>query len=104
MEKERKVPTIRLIVDKNYFNKLVNLTDCKDDFQEEDINSNNLYNKLIKYTYLKDDGSAELRLFPFEASQLIFLLLCNIEEKEIQKNYYEELIQNRKKYIKKESD
>ena len=104
MEKDKKVPTIRLVVDKNYFNKLVNLADCKDELLDENINSNNLYDKLIKYSYLKENDSVELRLFPFEASQLILLLLCNIDDIEIKKNYYEELIQNRKKYIKKESD
>lgn len=110
MPLEKKLPPIRVIIGKDYFNKLVNLTDEKNDFDypvvKEDKNAN-LYEKLMKYTFLQDNEQVELRFFPQEASEVILLLLCNLEEKDITKNYYEELIQNRQNYKEtkmKESD
>lgn len=96
MKKKRNVSTIRLVVDKDYFNKLVSLTDCEDNDYDNEIETSNLYDKLMKFTFVNDNENVELRLFPFEASQVILLLLCNIDKVEIKKDYYKELIQTKK--------
>lgn len=96
MPVEKKLPPVRLVVSKDYFNKLVELT-----------SEISLYDKLMKYTFIHDDEQVELRFFAGEASEVILLLLCNLKDGEISKNYYEELIQTRKKYNEekmKESD
>lgn len=101
MPVEKKLPPIRLVVSKDYFNKLVELTNNKNEidyFADDTNNQNCLYDKLMKYTFLQDNEQVELRFFPLEASEVILLLLCNLEDKNISKNYYEELIQTRKKY------
>ena len=63
--------------------------------------------KLMKYTFLQDNEQVELRFFPQEASEVILLLLCNLQEDNVSKNYYDELIHARKIYKEmkmKESD
>lgn len=110
MPVEKKLPPIRLVVGKEYFNKLVSLADSKDDFDYLKQNGNkinNLYDKLMKYTFLQDNEQVELRFFPQEASEVILLLLCNLKDDDESKNYYEELIQARQIYKEmkmKESD
>lgn len=110
MPVEKKLPPIRLMVGKDYFNKLVSLSDSNDDFDylnQTENKNNNLYDKLMKYTFLQDNEQVELRFFPQEASEVILLLLCNLKEDNVSKNYYEELIQARKIYKEmkmKESD
>lgn len=110
MPVEKKLPPIRLVVGKDYFNKLVSLSDSNDDFDylnQTENKNNNLYDKLMKYTFLQDNEQVELRFFPQEASEVILLLLCNLKEDNVSKNYYEELIQARKIYKEmkmKESD
>lgn len=104
MPVEKKLPPIRLVVSNEYFNKLVSLADSNDDFDylnQNENKSNNLYDKLMKYTFLQDNEQVELRFFPQEASEVILLLLCNLKDDDISKNYYEELIQARKIYKEK---
>ena len=101
MPVEKKLPPIRLVVSKEYFNKLVSLSDSNDEEDYLNLNetkSNSLYDKLMKYTFLQDNEQVELRFFPQEASEVILLLLCNLEEVKVSKNYYEELIQARQIY------
>lgn len=110
MPVEKKLPPIRLVVGKDYFNKLVSLSDSNDDFDylnQTENKNNNLHDKLMKYTFLQDNEQVELRFFPQEASEVILLLLCNLKEDNVSKNYYEKLIQARKIYKEmkmKESD
>ena len=102
MPVEKKLPPIRLVVGKEYFNKLVSLADSNDELDFlNDSKSKNLYDKLMKYTFLQDNEQVELRFFPQEASEVILLLLCNLEEVKVSKNYYEELIQARQIYKEK---
>lgn len=89
MEKENKVSMVRLIISKEHFNRLVSLTDSKDNISETITSS--LYDKLMKFSFIKENQNVELRLFPFEASQVILLLLCNVEEIEVKENYFEKL-------------
>lgn len=99
MPVEKKLPPIRLVVSNEYFNKLVSLADSNDELDFlNDSKSKNLYDKLMKYTFLQDNEQVELRFFPQEASEVILLLLCNLEEVNVSKNYYEELIQARQIY------
>lgn len=99
MPVEKKLPPIRLVVSNEYFNKLVSLADSNDELDFlNDSKSKNLYDKLMKYTFLQDNEQVELRFFPQEASEVILLLLCNLEEVKVSKNYYEELIQARQIY------
>lgn len=99
MSVEKKLPPIRLVVSNEYFNKLVSLADSNDELDFlNDSKSKNLYDKLMKYTFLQDNEQVELRFFPQEASEVILLLLCNLEEVKVSKNYYEELIQARQIY------
>ena len=107
MPVEKKLPPVRLVVSKDYFNKLVELTSHIDYLLEEVNSKISLYDKLMKYTFLEDNEQVELRVFAGEASEVILLLLCNLKDGEISKDYYEELIQTRKKYKEekmKESD
>lgn len=110
MPVEKKLPPIRLVVSKEYFNKLVSLSDSNDEedyLNLNEIKSNSLYDKLMKYTFLQDNEQVELRFFPQEASEVILLLLCNLQEDNVSKNYYDELIHARKIYKEmkmKESD
>ena len=110
MPVDKKLPPIRLVVDKDYFNKLVSLSDNNHNFDylnQIENKNNSLYDKLMKYTFLQDNEQVELRFFPQEASEVILLLLCNLKEDNVSKNYYEELIQARKIYKEmkmKESD
>lgn len=102
MPVEKKLPPIRLVVSNEYFNKLVSLADSNDELDYlNDSKSNNLYDKLMKYTFLQDNEQVELRFFPQEASEVILLLLCNLDEVSVSKNYYEDLIQARQIYKEK---
>ena len=98
MPVEKKLPPVRLVVSKDYFNKLVELTSHIDYLLEEVNSKTSLYDKLMKYTFLEDNEQVELRFFAGEASEVILLLLCNLKDGEISKDYYKELIQTRKKY------
>ena len=100
MPKENSQPPIRLVVSKEYFNKLVSLTDGRDDLIIINKNNSTLYDKLMTYTYLQDNEQVELRFFNQEASLVILLLLCNQNDCYTDKNYYEMLIQDREEYKK----
>ena len=100
MPKENSQPPIRLVVSKDYFNKLVSLTDGRDDLIINNKNNSTLYDKLMTYTYLQDNEQVELRFFNQEASLVILLLLCNQNDCYTDKNYYEMLIQDREEYKK----
>ena len=99
MKKENKVSSVRLVISKEHFNRLVSLADCKDKVSEIVVSS--LYDKLMKFSFIKENKNVELRLFPFEASQVILLLLCNIDGPEVKKNYFKKL---KKSKIKKGED
>ena len=100
MPVEKKLPPVRLVVSKDYFNKLVELTSHIDYLLEEVNSKTSLYDKLMKYTFLEDNEQVELRFFNQEASLVILLLLCNQNDCYTDKNYYEMLIQDREEYKK----
>ena len=96
---DKRIPPIKLILDKNLFNKLVSLVDSNINFniEEEQFSkvAEMLKNKLLTYSVPKvgDDEVeyVEVRFFPQEASNMIWQLLA-IAETNIQEDFYSTLL------------
>lgn len=95
MAYSRRTPPIKVIVDINTFNLLLELiTKTCEKIDEKKLNELiNLKNKILKYSipHVEDNGNTiiDMRFFPNEAEYIINILLNNIENSEVKTNYFD---------------
>ncbi len=99
-----KTPPIKLVLDKELFNQLLNMLDFNSQVQITDENfsiiADKLKKKLLNYSVpkLSDDVEfVEVRFFPNEASDIIWQLLIRTEKKDNIDDYFQVLLSNREK-------
>ena len=99
---EKKSPSIKLLIGRELFDKLVGLLETNMNLEIEDEKfskiAEKLKNKLLKYSIPKIENDMEyvdIRFFPSEASDVIWQLLAVIKTN-VDKDYYSTLIDNRK--------
>lgn len=98
-------PSVKMVVTKDLFNRLVGILDSNAKLNIEDdnlsANAEKLRNKLLTYSVPreKEDKSeiVDIRFFPNEASNLIWQLLLNIDSDELDEDYLETLKEYREK-------
>lgn len=97
IENTNKEPSVKFLVNKDNFNKLLEVLT----FQEKNIVTNHWKNKvkelkeiLLKYSIPQKDETGEISiidiaLFPKEASSLIVLLISGFDNLKVENNYTE---------------
>lgn len=104
MPHQTREPSVKLIVDKSLFNKLLGILDFNINLHVEDNNfskdAEKLKDKLMKYTVPRVNEEvnkqiADIRFFPNEAGMMIKQLLIRASSYIEEENYYEVLIDNR---------
>ena len=103
MAYQSRTPSVKIVLDKSWFNLLINTLDynqsLNSDYENYSMVAGNLKNKLMRYSIPKvnDDGIelVDIRFFPGEASDMIFQLLSRVNDIELQKDFYEELVNSR---------
>lgn len=102
MAYQRRIPPIRLLVMKDKFNKIIELLSSYTNSIDENIKniSLKLKDKLLKYSIPRTDEDnnlkVDIRFYPNEAEDLLFLFSDNLKEILVSKDYYEELNKEQK--------
>ena len=104
MPYQTREPSVKLVVDKSLFNKLLGILDFNINLHVEDNNfskdAEKLKEKLMTYTVPRVNEEeniqiADIRFFPNEAGMMIKQLLTRASSYIEEENYYEVLIENR---------
>lgn len=104
MSWQSKSPSIRLSIDKSLFNKLMSVLDFNIslNIEEENFSSiaSKLKEKLMTYSVPRINDNTEfvdVRFFPNEAGNMIWQLLSRASSYIENEDYYNTLLENRKK-------
>lgn len=103
MAYQSRTPSVKLTLENELFNQLVNILNINAQVGLEEENfsviAEKLKNKLLTYSVPRtnDDGInfVDVRFFPNEASDMIWQLLIRAEKNESTEDYYSTLIKNR---------
>lgn len=101
MAHKDRTPGIKVSIAEDTFNKLVHILNLFTQVEDKDIAyvAGNLKKKVLAYSVAIVDGEnryADLKFFPSEASNLIYLLLIIADNKYIGEKYFETLINDNK--------
>lgn len=103
MTYQRRIPPIRLLIGKDKFNEMIEILSSKNDLLDEEFQNKSikLKEKLLKYSIPREDENkkinVDIRFYPNEAEDLLFLMLNQFKDINISQDYYEQLIQSREK-------
>lgn len=105
MPYQTRTPSVKLTLENELFNQLVNILNINAQVGLEEENfsviAEKLKNKLLTYSVPRtnDDGInfVDVRFFPNEASDMIWQLLIRAEKNDDTEDYYSILIKNREK-------
>jgi len=107
---ENKVPSVKLVLGRNLFNKLLGILEFNENLKIEDENfsgiAKKLKDKILTYSVPKekDDEGVEyvdIRFFTKEASDMIWQLLSTTDRVNENIDYYSILLKNKEEQKKK---
>ncbi len=102
MPYKRRIPPIKIELNQNSYNKLVECVNSKKKNDSIDKNLEIIKNKLLRYSIPYNDiKNVEIRLYLSEAKELIEILINSLGNIEPQVNYYETLLKVREKIKEK---
>ncbi len=102
MPYKRRIPPIKIELNQNSYNKLVEYVNSKIKNDSIDKNLEIIKNKLLRYSIPDNDiKNVEIRLYLSEAKELIEILINSLGNIEPQVNYYETLLKVREKMKEK---
>ena len=102
MSYKRRIPPIKIELNQNSYNKLVECVNSKIKNDSIDKNLEIIKNKLLRYSIPYNDiKNVEIRLYLSEAKELIEILINSLGNIEPQVNYYETLLKVREKIKEK---
>ena len=102
MPYKRRIPPIKIELNQNSYNKLVECVNSKIKNDSIDKNLEIIKNKLLRYSIPDNDiKNVEIRLYLSEAKELIEILINSLGNIEPQVNYYETLLKVREKIKEK---
>ncbi len=102
MPYKRRIPPIKIELNQNSYNKLVECVNSKIKNDSIDKNLEIIKNKLLRYSIPYNDiKNVEIRLYLSEAKELIEILINSLGNIEPQVNYYETLLKVREKIKEK---
>ena len=99
MSYEKKTPSVCARLSVHNYNKLIQLLTDVEHIDIEEVKEKGLEikEKLLKYSIPKND-EIDARFYPSQIKASLYILLTNIRDINIRNNYYETLLNNRKKY------
>ena len=105
MSYDKKLPSICARLSVNNFNKLIQLlTDVENiDIKEVREKGLEIKERLLKYSVPSGD-EIDSRFYHSQIKAILYILLTNIRDVNISDNYYEMLLNNRKKYEEKKEE
>ena len=104
MSYKNKKPPMTLVITKNKFNMLVQQLVEYEKVNEDTEKIVSIKNKLLKYSMPfgeNEDIKISIRFFPDGASNLLSILISNLNEIDLEDDYYNMLLENREAYKKK---
>lgn len=106
---QKKTPPIKIRLNINDFNKLVEVISIQSENENEDIKNNSvrLKDKLLRYSipFTNDDSVIiEIRFYPREIAEMFYVLFNGIEDVEVKTNYYDVLVKVRENIKNKKQD
>lgn len=102
MSYKRRIPPIKIELNQNSYNKLVECVNSKIKNDSIDKNLEIIKNKLLRYSIPDNEiKNVEIRLYLSEAKELIEILINSLGNIEPQVNYYEILLKVREKIKEK---
>lgn len=102
MSYENKLPSVRVALKVDEYNKLISLLSNVEDVDIEDIKkrAEDIKNKILHYTQPVEDDKVVTRFYPSQVEIVLLILLSKSKEIEVNKEYYKMLIENRENYKK----
>jgi len=106
---QKKTPPIKIRLNINDFNKLVEVISIQSENENEDIKNNSvrLKDKLLRYSipFTNDDSVIiEIRFYTREIAEMFYVLFNGIEDVEVKTNYYDVLVKVRENIKNKKQD
>ncbi len=101
MPYQKRIPPVKIDLSINKFNSLVEMLTRNTTIDNEQIKelATKLKEKLLKYsiprTNEEQEDFVDVRFYPNEASEIIYMLVANSEDIHIDTNYYEMLLKVR---------
>ncbi len=101
---ENRTPSVKLILGKNLFNKLLGVLEFNENLKIEDENfseiASKLKNKILTYSVPKEKDEegieyVDIRFFTKEASDMIWQLLSLVDRVNEDKDYHAILVENK---------
>ena len=103
MSYEKKLPSVRVTLSVEEYNKLMELlTDIEGvDIEEVKKKGLDIKDKALRYAQPLEDNNVLMRFYPSQMEILVYILLFNSKKIKVNENYYEILMNNRENYKKK---
>ncbi|MBO5005105.1 MAG: hypothetical protein J6D03_07690 [Clostridia bacterium] len=102
MAYENKLPSVRVALKVEEYNKLISLLTDVEDVDIEDIKNRaeDIKDKILHYTQPVEEDKVVTRFYPSQVEIVLLILLSKSKEIEVNSEYYKILIENREKYKK----
>ncbi len=103
MSYQKRIPPVKLDLSIEKFNYLIEILtrSINNDDEKMVAIATKLKEKLLQYSIPRINEEQktfiDVRFYPNEASEMIFMFLANVEDIQVDKNYYEELVKVREK-------
>lgn len=102
MSYENKLPSVRVALKVEEYNKLISLLTDVEDVDIEDIKNRaeDIKDKILHYTQPVEEDKVVTRFYPSQVEIVLLILLSKSKEIKVNSEYYKILIENREKYKK----
>ncbi len=102
MSYENKLPSVRVAMNVEEYNKLISLLSDVEDVDIEDIKkrADDIKDKILHYTQPVEEDKVVTRFYPSQVEIVLLILLSKAKEMEVDQKYYKILIENRENYKK----
>ena len=102
MAYQKRIPPIKIRLNTDDFNKLVEIVNIQTENENEVIknNASRLKDKLLRYSipFTNDDGViVEIRFYPREIAEMFYILFSGIDDIKINADYFDVLVKVREK-------
>lgn len=104
MSYEKKLPSIRVVLKTENYNKLIELLSDIEGIDIEEIKKKgeDIKDKALKYAQPLEDDNILMRFYPSQMEILVYILLFNSKEVKVSEDYYKILMNNKEKWKKEQ--
>ena len=102
MAYDKKLPSVRVNLKVEDYNKLLELLSNVENIDIEEIKkkAEDIKDKALKYSQPKENNNILMRFYPSQIEILVYILLFNSKQIKVSEDYYKTLINNRENYKK----